>query len=134
MKLFIIIICISSCSPLLGQEFSQNDSVTDQGIFRIVEIMPTYKSDFKGFYKDLTKELNLKKDVFGSIWVNTRIDSSGTISVLEVEKSSVSPAVDSRIVSAINKLQGWTPGETHDEIISTELPVHLKIKKGKIKK
>jgi len=96
--------------------------------------MPTYKSDFKGFYKDLTKELNLKKDVFGSIWVNTRIDSSGTISVLEVEKSSVSPAVDSRIVSAINKLQGWTPGETHDEIISTELPVHLKIKKGKIKK
>jgi hypothetical protein len=134
MRTFTVIVFIFSYSTLFGQEFSQNDSVTDQGIYRIIEVMPTYKSGFKGFCKDMTKELNLGKDIFGSIWVNTWIDSTGSISVKEVKKSSLSPAVESKIVSAIDKLQGWTPGKTHDQIISTEFPIYLKLEKGKIKK
>jgi hypothetical protein len=134
MRILTIIIFIFCSSTIFGQEISSKDSVTNQGVYRRVEIIPTYKSDLKGFYKDMTKELNLEKNIFGSIWVNTWIDSNGTISVLEVEKSSVSPAVDSKIVNAINKLQGWTPGKTHDKVISTEFPIYLKIEKGKIRK
>jgi TonB family protein len=134
MRILTIIIFILSCSTIFGQEISSKDSVTNQVTYRIVEIIPTYKSDLKVFYEDMTKELNLGKDIFGSVWVNTWIDSNGTISVLEVEKSSVSPAVDSKIVNAINKLQGWTPGKTHDKVISTEFPIYLKIEKGKIRK
>jgi hypothetical protein len=134
MRILTIIIFIFCSSTIFGQEISSKDSVTNQGTYRIVEIIPTYKSDLKGFYKDMNKELNLEKDIFGSVWVNTWIERNGTISVLEVEKSGVSPAVESKIVNAINKLQGWTPGKTQDKVISTEFPIYLKIEKGKIRK
>lgn len=133
MRILTVIIFIFCCSTIFGQEISSKDSVANQVTYRIVEIIPTYKSGFKGFYKDMNKELNLGKDIFGSVWVNTWIDINGTISVLEVEKSGVSPVVESKIVNAINKLQGWTPGKTQDKVISTEFPIFLKIENGKIK-
>lgn len=133
MRTLIILLSIFQFSTLFGQGEPQRDSLTTEGIYIIVEVLPSYDGGIKRFYKDLNKELNFPKNINGSIWVKTRIDSSGTLTILGIEKG-ISTAIDNKIVNAISVLQNWNAGETQNKSISAFYPIYLVIENGKIKK
>jgi Holliday junction resolvase len=99
----------------------------------MVEIMPSYEGGAKQLMKDISKIVKFDRNINGTVWVKVKIDQSGKLSILKVEKG-ISLEIDGQITEALTELQNWIPGKNHGANTSALNLIPIEDEGGKVQK
>ncbi len=111
-----------------------NNTPTQPGIFKYVDIMPTAGYDYQEF---LSKNLHYperahRKNIEGRVLIKFVVNEDGSITDCEVAQS-VSPDLDNAALSVVKSLPTWQPGTQNGKKVKVyfTLPIVFKLEKSK---
>ncbi|GEM_PF-3476959 len=134
--LFLVAISLSAMTAFAGNPIEKRlktlarlQSETEQ-VAKEAEKMPQYKGGTKGLMDFMAKNVKYpeaarKDSLTGTVIMKFVIDTDGKVTNLRVGKG-VHPLLDEAALSALHKMERWTPGETKGKKVKVEMALPIK--------
>ena len=139
-KFFLLLLSICFCAVMFAQSdgvnTTSNDTVVGDDAYICVnyETLPEFPGGQKEMFKYIQENLKypkqaLKKQIQGRSICQFIVEKDGSISHIQVVRSSGNKSLDRAAIRVIKTMPKWTPGRLQGKIIRTPyvIPVNFRI-------
>lgn len=117
------------------QETVPADTVKNDKIFDVVEVMPSFPGGMMKMMEYLRDNLKYPKEMFdqsveGRVIVGFVVTKTGDIAETKIVRS-VHPQLDAEALRVVSSMPKWTPGKLHGEYVNTKFNVPISFRLNK---